>query len=266
LSRWNDRVVVVTGGSQGIGEAIVRRFAAEGARVAILDIQEEAGQQLAKELGERTLFARCDVAEAADWQAAIRAVRADFGRVDVLVNNAGILQMETIDRTTAEDYLRVVRVNELGTFLGIQAVVEPMREVGGGAIVNMSTIHALKGCAGAFMLSYGASKAAVISLTESAALELARFRIRVCCVTPGWVATPMALEATLPPELAEAMKKRGAIGGANPWGAQLRPEEVADTVLFLASDEAGAYNGSNFVIDRGSLVGSYPNLPPDPER
>ncbi len=256
----------MTGGSQGIGEAIVRRFATEGARVAILDIQEEAGQQLAKELGERTLFARCDVAEAADWQAAIRAVRADFGRVDVLVNNAGILQMETIDRTTAEDYLRVVRVNELGTFLGIQAVVEPMREVGGGAIVNMSTIHALKGCAGAFMLSYGASKAAVISLTESAALELARFRIRVCCVTPGWVATPMALEATLPPELAEAMKKRGAIGGANPWGAQLRPEEVADTVLFLASDEAGAYNGSNFVIDRGSLVGSYPNLPPDPER
>ena len=116
------------------------------------------------------------------------------------------------------------------------------------------------------MLSYGASKAAVISLTESAALELARFRIRVCCVTPGWVATPMALEATLPPEMAEAMKKRGAIGGANPWGAQLRPEEVADTVLFLASDKAGAYNGSNFVIDRGRLVGSYPNLAPDPER
>ena len=266
MSRWNDRVVVVTGGSQGIGEAIVRRFATEGARVAILDIQEEAGQQLAKELGERTLFARCDVAEAADWQAAIRAVRADFGRVDVLVNNAGILQMETIDRTTAEDYLRVVRVNELGTFLGIQAVVEPMREVGGGAIVNMSTIHALKGCAGAFMLSYGASKAAVISLTESAALELARFRIRVCCVTPGWVASPMSLEATLPPELAQAMAKRGAIGGANPWGAQLQPEEVADTVLFLASDEAGAYNGCNLVIDRGSLVGNYPNLPLDPER
>ena len=265
-SQPNDRVVVVTGGSQGIGEAIVRRFATDGARVAILDIQEEAGQQLARELGSRTLFARCDVSEAADWAAAIETVRAHFDRVDVLVNNAGILHMETIARTTTEDYLRVVRVNELGTFLGIQAVVEPMRQVGGGAIINMSTIHALKGCAGAFMLSYGASKAAVISLTESAALELARFRIRVCCVTPGWVATPMALDAKLPPELAEAMQKRGALGRGNPWGAQLQPDEVADSVFFLASDHGAAYNGSNLVIDRGSLVGSYPNLPADPAR
>jgi 3alpha(or 20beta)-hydroxysteroid dehydrogenase len=263
MSRWNDRVVVVTGGAQGIGEAIVRRFAAEGARVAILDIQQETGRQLAKELGDQTLFARCDVTEASDWQDAVSAVRGAFGRIDVLVNNAGILQMETIERTTAEDYLRIVRVNELGTFLGIQAVVAPMRELGGGAIVNMSTIHALKGCAGAFMLSYGATKAAVISLTESAALELARFRIRVCCVTPGWVAAPMALEAKPPPEMIESMKNRGAIGGANPWGAQIQPEEVADTVVFLASDEAAAYNGSNLVLDRGSLIGSYPDLPAD---
>jgi len=262
----SERVVLVTGGSQGIGEAIVRRFVADGARVAILDVREEAGRELAREIGSQALFARCDVAETSDWATALDAVHAGFGRVDVLVNNAGILHMETIARTTAEDYLRVTRVNELGTFLGIQAVVEPMRQVGGGAIINISTIHALKGCGGAFMLSYGASKAAVISLTESAALELARFRIRVCCVTPGWVATPMALDAKLPPELAEAMQKRGPLGGGNPWDVQLQPEEVAESVLFLASDQAAAYNGSNLVIDRGSLVGAYPHLPPDPVR
>ena len=179
MSRWNDRVVVVTGGVQGIGEAIVRRFLGAGARVAILDIQDEAGSLLAEKLGDRSLFVHCDVAEARDWEAATEAVCARFGRLDVLVNNAGILQMESLERTTAEDYLRIVRVNELGTFLGIQAAVAPMREGGGGAIVNMSTIHAIKGCAGAFMLPYAASKAAVISLTESAALELARYRIRV---------------------------------------------------------------------------------------
>lgn len=264
MSSWDDRVVVVTGGAQGIGEAIVRRFSGEGARVAILDIQEEAGRKLAKELGSRALFARCDVAEEADWELAIGSVLSEFGRLDVLVNNAGVLQMETIERTSAEDYLRLVRVNELGTFLGIQAVIEPMRAVGGGAIVNMSTIHALKGCAGAFMLGYGASKAAVISLTESASLELARYRIRVSCVSPGWVATPMSLEATQPPEMIESMAKQGTIGGANPFGAQIRPEEVADSILFIASDTGAAYNGGNLVIDRGALTGRYPDLPADP--
>jgi len=264
MSHWEDRVVVVTGGAQGIGEAVVRRFTSAGARVAILDIQEEAGRQLAKELGGRTLFARCDVAEEADWQTAIDAVLSQFGRLDVLINNAGVLQMEAIERTSAEDYLRVVRVNELGTFLGMQAVIEPMRAVGGGAIVNMSTIHALKGCAGAFMLAYGASKAAVISLTESASLELARYRIRVSCVSPGWVATPMSLEATQPPEMIESLKQQGPIGGANPYGAQVRPDEVADSIFFLASDAGAAYNGGNLVIDRGALTGRYPNLPADP--
>ena len=267
MSRWNERVVVVTGGAQGIGEAIVRRFVTEGARVAILDIQNEAGGQLAKELGDRVLFSHCDVAEAEEWELAVGAVLAGFGRLDVLVNNAGILQMETIERITADDYLRTVRVNELGTFLGIQAVIEPMRQRGGGAIVNMSTVHALRGCAAAFMLPYGASKAAVISLTESAALELARYRIRVSCVTPGWVSAPMAQDSPLPPEMIESMKNRaGQIGGANPWGIQIAPDEVADTVLFLASDAAAAYTGTNLVIDRGGLVGQFPQLPTDPER
>ena len=265
MSRWNDRVVVVTGGVQGIGEAIVRRFLGAGARVAILDIQDEAGSRLAEKLGDRSLYVHCDVAEARDWESATRAVCADFGRLDVLVNNAGILQMESLERTTAEDYLRIVRVNELGTFLGIQAVVAPMREGGGGAIVNMSTIHAIKGCAGAFMMPYAASKAAVISLTESAALELARYRIRVSCVTPGWVPTAMSLETVQPPEMLESWKNRGHVGGANPWDVQIRSEEVADTVVFLASDDAAAYTGTNLIIDRGGLVGAFPHLPPSPE-
>jgi len=264
MKSWGNRVVVVTGGAQGIGEAIARRFSSEGARVAILDIQEEAGRKLAKELGSRALFARCDVGEQSDWQSAIGSVLSEFGRFDVLINNAGILQMETIERTSAEDYLRMVRVNELGTFLGIQAAIEPMRAIGGGAIVNMSTIHALKGCAGAFMLAYGASKAAVISLTESASLELARYRIRVSCVSPGWVATAMSLDASQPPEMVESMAKQGTISGSNPFGAQVLPEEIADTVFFLASDTGAAHNGSNLVIDRGLLTGRYPGLPADP--
>lgn len=266
MTNWRDRVVVVTGGAQGIGEAIVRRFSSEGARVAILDVQEEAGRRLADELGARALFARCDVSEEADWESAIGSVLSEFGRLDVLVNNAGILQMEAIERTKAEDYLRMVRVHELGTFLGIRAAIEPMRAVGGGAIVNMSTIHALKGCAGAFMLAYGATKAAVISLTESASLELARYRIRVTCVSPGWVATPMSLDAAQPPELVESIAKQGTMSGANPFGGQVLPEEIADTVVFLASDTGAAHNGSNLVIDRGLLTGRYPDLPADPAR
>ena len=267
MSVWQDRVAVVTGAAQGIGEAIARRFVSEGARVAILDIQDEAGRQLAKELGDRAFFAHCDVGTAVEWQVALDAVLGAFGRLDVLVNNAGILQMETIERITEEDYLRVVRVHELGTFLGIQAAIAPMRAGGGGAIVNMSTIHALKGCAAAFMTPYGASKAAVIALTESAALELARYRIRVSCVTPGWVSAPMAQDTPLPPEMIESMQNRGGrVGGANPWGAQITPDEVADGVLFLASDGAAAYTGTNLVIDRGSLVGQFPHLEPDPER
>jgi 3alpha(or 20beta)-hydroxysteroid dehydrogenase len=267
MSRWEEQVVVVTGGAQGIGEAIVRRFVAEGARVAILDIQDEAGGQLAKELGDRTVFVHCDVAEADDWEVAVGAVLASFGRLDVLVNNAGILQMEAIERITSEDYLRVVRVNELGTFLGMQAVIAPMRQVGGGAIVNMSTVHAMKGIGAAFMLPYGASKAAVISLSESAALELGRYRIRVSCLTPGWVGAPMSQDSPLPPEMIESMKNRGvAVGGANPWGAQISPAQVADSVLFLAADETGAHTGTNLVIDRGGLAGQFPHLEPDPER
>lgn len=264
MSDWSDRVVVVTGGARGIGEATVRRFSSAGARVAILDIREEEGRQLAKELGSRALFARCDVAEEADWAAAIDSVLSAYGRLNVLVNNAGVLQMEAIERTSAEDYLRVVRVNELGTFLGIQAAIAPMRAVGGGAIVNMSSIHAHKGCAGAFMLAYGATKAAVISLTESASLELARYRIRVSCVSPGWVPSPMSLEAAQPPELIESLKNQGPIGGSNPFGAQVQAAEVADAIFFLASDTGAAYNGSNLDLVRGALTGRYPQLPVDP--
>lgn len=264
---WNDRVVIVTGSAQGIGEAITRRFIEEGARVALFDVQDARGEALAKELGEKARYVRCDVAEPADWAGAVADVLGAFGRVDVLVNNAAVLQMETIERTTADDYLRTFRVNELGAFLGIQAMIEPMRAAGGGAIVNLSTIHALRGCAGAFMLPYGATKAAVISLTESAALELARYRIRVSCLTPSWVLTPMAEDTHAPPEMLESMKARGVPPGAsNPWGAPLGTEEVADSVLFLAGDQRGAYTGANLLMDRGALVGQFPSLPSDPER
>ncbi len=255
---------VVTGGARGIGEAIVRRFREEGSDVALLDVDEARGRALAKQVDAH--FVRCDVGEPGDWDAAVRELREHFGRLDVLVNNAGVLQMETIERTTADDYLRSFRTNELGTFLGIRAVVAPMREAGGGAIVNLSTIHALRGVAGAFMAPYGATKAAVISLTESAALELGRFGIRVYCVTPSWLNTEMSTRTPLPPELTESLRNRGgAVGAGNPWRAQLEPSEVADAVWFLANDEAAVYNGTNLVMDRGGTVGSYPNLPP-PER
>lgn len=261
MNRKERPVCIVTGGARGIGEAIVRRFREEDFAVALLDIDEARGRALAKEVDAH--FVRCDVGEPADWDAAVREVRERFGRLDVLVNNAGVLQMETIERTTADDYLRSFRTNELGTFLGIRAVVGAMREAGGGAIVNLSTIHALRGVAGAFMAPYGATKAAVISLTESAALELARFGIRVYCVTPSWLKTEMSTGTPLPPELVESLRNRGGeVGAGNPWPAQLEPSEVADAVCFLAHDEAAVYNGTNLVMDRGGTVGAYPKLPP----
>ncbi len=260
MSRKDRPVCIVTGGARGIGEAIVRRFRAEGFAVALLDIDEARGRALAKEVDAH--FLRCDVGQPADWEAAVGEVRDQFGRLDVLVNNAGVLQMETIERTTAEDYLQSFRTNELGTFLGIRTVVAPMREAGRGAIVNLSTIHALRGVAGAFMAPYGATKAAVISLTESAALELARFGIRVYCVTPSWLNTEMSTRTPLPPELIESLRNRGGtIGAGHPWPAQLEPSEVADAVWFLSGDEAAVYNGTNLVMDRGGMVGSYPKLP-----
>ena len=155
---------VVTGGARGIGAAIVRRFREEGSDVALLDVDEARGRALAKQVDAH--FVRCAVGEPGDWDAAVRELREHFGRLDVLVNNAGVLQMETIERTTADDYLRSFRTNELGTFLGIRAVVAPMREAGGGAIVNLSTIHALRGVAGAFMAPYGATKHAIVGLSE----------------------------------------------------------------------------------------------------
>jgi len=253
--RLAGKVAIVTGSARGTGEVVARRFVAEGARVVVADVLEEAGEAVARSLGDAAWFRRLDVSDEADWAAGVADTLARFGAVDVLVNNAAVLHMAAIVDTTPEDFLRVVRVNQLGTFLGVRAVVEAMKAAGGGSIVNVSSVDGLRGQNG--VVAYVSTKWAVRGITRVAALELGRFGIRVNAVCPeagsAHMVAPYAppgvdIEKVLPhmqPALAYQRKR--------PLSELL--DDVASVILFLASDESRSCTGSDFPCEGGNTAG-----------
>jgi 3alpha(or 20beta)-hydroxysteroid dehydrogenase len=257
--RVQGKIAMVTGAAQGMGEAVARRFAAEGARVVMTDIQAERGAAVAAELGEAALFVLADVTDPAAWPKLIEAARA-LGGLDILVNNVGGAPggRYMVDEDL-EWHRHVLDLNLTSTWLGMRAAIPAMRERGGGSIVNISSIDGLAGVAG--MTSYAAAKFAVTGMTRSVALEVGADGIRVNSVHPGVIGTPLVLQGARNPA-ARARIERAFAG--QPIPRMGRPEEIAAAVLFFASDEASYCTGSSLVVDGGHLAGP-PRDPPPPD-
>ena len=242
------RVVLITGGSQGIGAACARRFAREGARVVVADVADERGHALATELD--ALYLHCDVGHKADVEAAVANTLTRHQRIDVLVNNAGIFKAADFLDVTEDDFDAVLRVNLKGSFLMGQAVARAMVAAGGGSIVNMSSVNGVMAIPN--IASYNASKGGINQLTRAMALALADKGIRVNAVAPGTIATELAAQAVLTSE--EARQK---ILSRTPLRRLGEPEEIADVVAWLASDAASYVTGEIVTVDGGRMALNY---------
>ncbi|MEV7896391.1 SDR family NAD(P)-dependent oxidoreductase [Streptomyces cyaneofuscatus] len=260
MGKLDGRVVLVTGAARGQGEQEARLFAAEGARVVIADVLVEQGEALAKELGEETArFVRLDVGSEEGWAEAVAVARDAFGRIDGLVNNAGILRFNELVNTPLAEFEQVVRVNMTGAFLGIRAVAPEIEAAGGGTIVNTSSYTGLTGMP--LVGAYAATKHAVLGLTKVAAMELAGKGVRVNAICPGAIDTAMSNPALLDPD-ADLSRSDAALDAYYrklvPMGRIGRPEEVAALALFLTGEDSSYITGQPFVIDGGWLAGVSP--------
>jgi NAD(P)-dependent dehydrogenase (short-subunit alcohol dehydrogenase family) len=242
-----DRVVVVTGGASGIGEAIVEAFAMQGARVAFLDLQREAAEALVERIGKagglEPKFYRCDLTDIEELEQTVEAIVQDFGGLDVLVNNAGNDTRHSIDDVTPEMWDRTIAVNLKQQFFMVKAVLPAMRRAGGGSIVNMSSISWMIPSTG--LPVYVTSKAGVVGMTRTLAHELGGDNIRVNAVLPGAIATERQRRLWLTEEYKAEVLGRQALKRL------IGPEEVARLVLFLAADDSSAITNQSYVVDGG---------------
>ncbi|WAZ22380.1 SDR family oxidoreductase [Streptomyces cinnabarinus] len=252
MGKLDGRVVIVTGAARGQGEQEARLFREEGAEVVVADVLDEPGEALAKEIGAR--YVHLDVGEEDEWRAAVRVAKEAYGRIDGLVNNAGILRFNSLVDTPLDEFMRIVRVNQVGCFLGIRTVAPELED--GGTIVNTASYTGLTGMAA--VGAYAASKHAIVGLTRVAALELAPRGIRVNAMCPGAIDTAMSNPAQLDPA-ADAEETARALDGLYrklvPLGRIGRPAEVARLALFLTSEDSSYITGQPFVIDGGWLAG-----------
>ncbi len=260
MGRFDGKVVIVTGAARGQGEAEARLFASEGARVIIGDVLDAEGEAVAADIGAAARYVHIDVSSESDWESLVASALDFGGRIDVLVNNAAVIRPSAIEDTSLEQYMAVININQVGCFLGMKSVMPAMRDSGGGAIVNISSIDGMASKNG--LISYTASKFATRGMTKTAAMEWGRFGIRVNSVHPGGVNTVMgnpinhpALETV--PYQGQAIARIGY------------PDEIAAAVAFLASDDASYITGTELVVDGGWLTGRIePGLPgaaaPDP--
>jgi 3alpha(or 20beta)-hydroxysteroid dehydrogenase len=245
MHTFADKVVVITGAARGQGEAEARLFAHRGASVVLTDVLEDEGRAVAESIGDAARFVAHDISDEAAWAAVVAAAQAEFGGVDVLVNNAGIYWVKTLAEETAEGFETILRVNLVGAFLGIKAVTEPMAARGGGAVVNISSTAGAMGYPG--HVAYGSAKWGLRGLTRVAALELADRGIRVNCVLPGAVDTAMTWSLGM--EAGE-----GKLPGV-PLRRVGLTSEIAEVVAFLASDASAYVTGSEYIVDGGAAAG-----------
>ncbi|MGW7363589.1 SDR family NAD(P)-dependent oxidoreductase [Streptomyces sp. NPDC054841] len=235
------RVVLITGAGRGQGAAEARLFAEAGARVVVTDVREDEGRKVAESLGDAGLYVRHDVSAADSWALTVEAALRAFGRIDALVNNAALWRTASVEDETYENFETLLRVNLLGPFLGIQAVLPVLKGAGGGSIVNVSSTAGLVGIPG--HAAYGSTKFGLRGLTRSAALDLAAYGIRVNSVHPGAIDTPMTAAVS------------GRDWSKVPLGRMGRPEEVGELILFLVSDASSYVTGTEFTVDGGLTTG-----------
>lgn len=245
--RLAGKVALITGAAAGMGAATARRFGQEGAKVVVADVLEDEGRQVAASIGAAAMFQRLDVTDEAAWKTAIEATTQRFGDLDILVNNAGISGSAYADVLETDAWHKVMGVNATGVFLGMKFAIPAMRVRGGGSIINLSSISGFVG-QHRIHLSYNASKGAVRIMTKSAAVQFGRDKIRVNSVHPGWMPPMRTSGATAEPGLRAEMMKR------IPLGRPGEIDEVANAILFLASDEASYITGTELVVDGGFLA------------
>ncbi len=244
MGRVEGKVAIVTGAAGGMGASHARRLVAEGASVVIADVLDEVGQETAASLGDKARYIHLDVTKAIDWKAAVELAVSEFGALDVLVNNAGILMVASIEQFTEDQWDTIIDVNLKGQFLGIQAAIPALKEsTRGPSIVNVSSIAGFKGYE--MMPGYVASKWGVRGLTKQAALDLGKYGIRVNSVHPGTIETPMLAGVGGAPEgdVKVALRRIG------------QPDEVSSAVLYLASDDSSFSSGTEIVVDGGEMAG-----------
>lgn len=243
----SDKVVIVTGAGQGIGRATALRFAEEGSKVVVAEFSEETGRSVADEItdaGEDSLFVQVDVADRLSVQNMVQETKETFGRIDVLINNAGVIKDNTLKKMTDEEFDGVLNVNLRGTYICTQEVAEVMREQKSGVILNASSVVALYGNFG--QTNYVASKAGVIGMTKVWARELGKDGIRVNAIAPGFIETAMI--ESIPEEVLEMIMKRIPLGKVG------QPEDIGSAYAFLASDEASFITGTVLSVDGGAVT------------
>ena len=244
MGKLQGKVAIITGAAQGMGEAHAKAFVEAGAKVILTDVNDKDGQALADSLGENAMFIKQDVRDPDVWKSVVAQGEARFGTINVLVNNAGIIGTiaHTIDLTQS-DYQLIIDINQLGVYLGMQAVLPSMIKAGGGSIVNISSIAGMITCVGSPNLAYVGSKFAVRGMTKQVAAEYGPQNVRCNSVHPGYILTPMMVAAT--------DENGGGAGDMIPLKRMAAPKEVSELVMFLASEESSFITGMEHVIDGG---------------
>ncbi|MEY4054674.1 MAG: hypothetical protein RL519_8 [Pseudomonadota bacterium] len=252
MDRLTGKVAIVTGAAKGLGAADARAFVAEGAKVILADVDDAAGTALAQELGDAAQYRRLDVTKEAEWAALVGAVMAEHGRLDVLVNNAGVVEFGTPETITEGDYRKIMAVSLDGVVFGTKHAIPAMAKGGSGSIVNMASVAAIQG--EPTFAAYSAAKGAIDAYTRATAVHCIRNGIPVRCnsVLPSGIDTPMV--QSLPAKLADLGGAAPAHDNATAMNRLGEPTDVANLVLFLASEESRFITGQSHVIDDGASI------------
>ncbi len=256
MHRFNGKVALITGAAHasraelmGVGGATAWLLAGEGGHIVITDIDDDLGEHAAAEMrdaGHDVIYANLDVTDESAWQRVVKAVSDRFGTLDTLVNIAGLQERHSVHDTPLDEWKRVMEVSSTGVFLGMKAVIEPMRNSGGGSIVNISSIAARGG--GSYGSSYFMSRGGIVAYSRAASVQLARHRIRVNCILPGWTLTPFTQHLYRSEVERESRLARVPLGR---WG---RSEDIANAILYFASDESSYVTGAELVVDGGTTA------------